>query len=272
MFKKINAISNNKLFSYMGSKDSYKKLYQEFILKSNKTIYVEPFLGSGIIFLNLPKTFEKYYLAEKDPCLFNLFSHLINKTFNYNNFVKYYSDIDTKYILSSYDGYYLYREEFNKTLWKTNLVEEAYGIIFLTTNCINGMYRFGNNGFTASFGSRFFNSFKLSQVKNVINYLNNLSNIFLFKDYSEVICIKNSIQIVDPPYYLSNLANNYWNETNTKTLVENLNSDNDIIYSDIKNAYGDIKFKNYIESDILKNISPSRKKETLHKEVFYYNF
>ena len=74
------------------------------------------------------------------------------------------------------------------------------------------------------------------------------------------------------PYYLSNLANNYWNETNTKTLVENLNLDNDIIYSDIKNAYGDTKFKNYIEPNILKNISPSRKKETLHKEVFYYNF
>jgi len=53
-----------KLYTYMGSKDRHLDLLNSIIENSNAKNYCEPFLGSGSVFLNLKKDFEKYYLND----------------------------------------------------------------------------------------------------------------------------------------------------------------------------------------------------------------
>lgn len=53
-----------KLYTYMGSKDRHLNLLNSIIENSTSKNYCEPFLGSGSVFLNLKKDFEKYYLND----------------------------------------------------------------------------------------------------------------------------------------------------------------------------------------------------------------
>jgi site-specific DNA-adenine methylase len=260
-----------KLFSYMGGKFKYRKEINNIIQRSNKEIYVELFLGSGAIFLNLEKKFNEYHLAEKDSCLLNCFYQIIHNIHE-KEFTNYFLKIDSEFNLNSYGGYYCFREFFNKNLWKTNSKEEAFAIIILSSYCINNMYRFGKNGFNSSVGiSKLFN---YSIVEASIKKVQSLKEkIYLYNDCFNCLNIDGALYFIDPPYFKAEMANNgNWEINDLEKLFKNSNFKNNIIYTDIKNEIGDKYFNNNIKLDQLKNISPSRKNETIHDERCYFNF
>jgi len=269
-FKKQEIIT--KLFPYMGNKLVHINLINDLLDKSNKNIYVEPFLGSAQVLLNLRKNYNKYYLAEIDTNLLNIFNQVFYNI-DKNEFTQYAKKIINEYNPSSYEGYYTFREYFNTILWKTNSKEECFALLILINCCVNSMYRFGNNGFNQGYGSRYISEYKcinfemsLDKVKQIVNRIelsNNAFNILNFKD---------SIYLLDPPYQINEMANhNNWSINDLEKMFSILDfNSNDIIYFDIENEIGNKYFKNKIILNKIKNISPNRKEEKILNEVCYY--
>lgn len=65
--------------SYLGTKKNHVDLFQHLIPKLwNKNCYIEPFLGSGVLFLNLPVTPEKLILNDINENVIN-FYYILSK-------------------------------------------------------------------------------------------------------------------------------------------------------------------------------------------------
>jgi site-specific DNA-adenine methylase len=63
----------NKVYNYSGSKARMMPLLNNLISQSKTQYYYEPFLGSGIVFLNLQKQFDEYYLNDVESSLMLFF-------------------------------------------------------------------------------------------------------------------------------------------------------------------------------------------------------
>ncbi len=256
----------------MGNKFTHLDLINDLINKSNKEYYIEPFLGSAQIIINLKKNFKNYYLAEIDPNLLNIFNQLLFNT-KENEFTEYVKKVKYKFNVNEYNGYYSFREYFNNNLWKTQTKEECFALLILTNNCINSMYRFGNNGFNASYGSGHISDYKCNNFELSLKKLKALSNrIYLTDNAFNIMHKKDSLYILDPPYTINEMANsNGWNKDHLENMFLQLDFDsNDIIYFDIENDIGNKYFTNKIYLDKIKNISPARKEEKRLNEVCYY--
>jgi len=266
-------MTDYKLFNYMGSKLRHINIINEYIKMSDKKVYAEPFLGSGCVFLNLEKEFDRYYLCEKDDNVYRLFKNII-ENIEVEDFTDYFNDTLKTYQLNQYDDYYSYREMWNNDLWQSDKKEESFGLIMLSCCCINSMFRFGKNGFNQGFGGRFINKEKIDRSEKTIEYIKNKKDrIFLYDNYNKLFELNNALVFLDPPYFKNPLGNGSWDEDKTKYMLDFFNKkNNDIIYTDIDNSHGEALFKNKYKLDIIKNISPNRKGEILLDEVIYSNF
>jgi len=265
--------NNLKIFNYMGNKQRHLSELNMYVNNSNKNIYVEPFLGSGALFLNLCKDFDNYFLSEKDPNLYNLWNCLIYNT-KPKEFSEYYKEISFKFKVDTYDGYYNLRSHFNDKLYKTASKEEAYCLLTIIGSTLNSMVRFGPNGCNQSFGYRCISDSNLVLFEESVKHLIKIKDkIILKKNYKEIIDIENSLVFIDPPYYLRPMSNNNWKEEDTIELFNLLNMDNDIIYTDIENKYGDSNFRYKKPLNVkIRNISPNRKEECIiMNEMIYSN-
>jgi hypothetical protein len=137
---------------------------------------------------------------------------------------------------------------------------------------MNGMCRFGNHGVNVSVGNGLFENYKLGRLIETIKYFQNYKNINFYNNAKELYNIKNSLMILDPPYYLREMAvTGDWIENDLKEMMSIIDLDNnDIIYTDINNPYGNDKFKTFIKLEKLKSISPNRHEEMFHDEILYY--
>jgi site-specific DNA-adenine methylase len=260
----------SKLFQYMGNKYTHLDLINSLISKSDKNIYIEPFLGSAQVILNLQKEFTSYYVSEIDRNLVNIYEQIL---FNIeeNEFSLYVNNLN--YDISTYKGYYNYREYFNNNLWKSDTKEEAFGLIILANSCINGMYRFGPSGFNQSFGNNHISDYKCRDFEYSLKKFKKIKDkLFITNNAFNLLNLKNSLYILDPPYQINEMANsNGWDKEDLQEMFIQLDfTSNDIIYFDIENEIGDKHFKNKIYLNNIKNISPNRKEEKVLNEVCYY--
>lgn len=259
----------SKLFQYMGNKLVHLDMINNLIKKSNKSIYVEPFLGSAQILLNLQKQFTNYYVSEIDTNLLNIYEQMF--LIESNEFTSY---VDTlSYDVSTYEGYYNFRDYFNSTLWKSRTKEEAFALIVLMNSCINSMYRMGKNGFNQSYGDRFISDYKCRDFEYSLKRFKLIKdNLFITNNAFNILNLKDSLYILDPPYQINEMANsNGWDIEDLQEMFIQLDfTSNDIIYFDIENEIGDKHFKNKIYLNNIKNISPNRKEEKVLNEVCYY--
>lgn len=259
----------SRLFQYMGNKLIHLDMINDLVKKSNKNIYVEPFLGSAQILLNLQKQFNSYYVSEIDINLLNIYEHLF--LIDEGEFTTYVNNL--QYNVSTYNGYYNFRDYFNNILWKKQTKEEAFGLIILVNSCINTMYRFGPNGFNQSFGNRFISNYTCRDFEySLKNFKLIKDKLFISNNAFNIINLKNSLYILDPPYQINKMVNsNGWSIQDLEEMFKQLDFiSNDIIYFDIENEIGNKYFKNKIYLNKLKNISPNRKRETVLNEICYY--
>lgn len=145
----------NKLINYAGTKIKYVDIINKHINKSANSVYVEPFLGSGSIFLNLEKEFDQYILNDKERNIISIFKSF--KEADYDLFKTCEDIIVSKFgdIKNNKEEYYNFRNSFNKNVYLTDDITEGFFLFFLYNSCINSMARFGPNGFNQSFGKRF---------------------------------------------------------------------------------------------------------------------
>jgi site-specific DNA-adenine methylase len=259
----------------MGSKQKYRDVLLDFTQKTNKLIYVEPFLGSGYLFLNVLDEFNEFHIADIDSNILNMFTHFIyNKDITLYD--KLYNDFYFSYNPNTYDGFYKLRNYYNSNLWGTSSIEEAFCLVVLISCTINSMYRFGKSGYNASFGNRYFTPIKFNRFKDTCRKLSSLNKpIFLYNNYYDCLLNKSgSFQFIDPPYILREMSNhNNFQENDLISLLNMITSDNDVVYTDIRNKYGDSIFNKITPLTKTASISPNRGKEfSLLDEVLYSNF
>lgn len=270
----------NRLFSYVGSKRRQLDIINILISYVNSKVYVQPFLGSGIVLLNIEKQFEQYHLAQKNQSILTIFKQCKDKIMlcfqqYYNIQCKQFSNFD-------YNGYYQYRDYFNKNLYKTNCPSQAMGLIILIACSINNICRFGPNGYNQSYGQRNITKNKMNQILSSIKKLHQISDRCVFyNDFEQCIIDKqNSLIMLDPPYIKRNiLGSKEWNQSQLYRLLNCLNFNynnllytNKIIYFDIQNEISDQYFNKTIRlENTIKNISPNRKKQNTYEQIIYTN-
>ena len=101
---------------------------------------IEPFVGSGAVFLNTD--YAHYYLSEINPDLISLFNTLKNQG-------EKFIDACREYFIAEYnteDKYYFLRDLFNTT-------RDPRIFLYLNKHCFNGLCRYNkNNQFNTPFG------------------------------------------------------------------------------------------------------------------------
>lgn len=105
---------------------------------------VEPFLGSGAVFLNTP--FDDYLLCDSNPDLINIFNLLKRDT------KAFIEECKALFVSGNNcaDGYLRIRSLFNKT---SDPQERARLFVYLNRHCFNGLCRYNKSGgFNAPFG------------------------------------------------------------------------------------------------------------------------
>ncbi len=105
---------------------------------------IEPFLGSGAVFLNAP--YKKYILADNNSDLINLYKILCQDSDNFIEYARSFFQPEC----NTADAYYSFRAVFNKS---NDIRLKAALFIYLNRHCYNGLCRYnGSGGFNSPFG------------------------------------------------------------------------------------------------------------------------
>jgi len=268
-----------RFFQYRGSKHHLIEAFNDLMQQSNKKIYVEPFVGSGAIFINLADKFEHYIINDIDENIISMYNSVVN--FNYKDFVDIKDFIFDKFgsIEVDKESYYEYRNFYNEIYHSTDKKERGIFLYFLANSCINSLLRFGPNGMNQSFGERFyfFDENTFNTIKDKLNKTT-IEN----KDYREIE-LKSSLVYLDPPYFGTLVS--YKSEFESHDQIDLINYikenslTNDIFYSDLENEVSDQLLQSgfqKISTKKIKNVSPNRfakgfKENKTKNEVMYYN-
>ena len=105
---------------------------------------IEPFVGSGAVFLNTD--YASYLLADANPDLIDLYSRLAEEE---TDFISYCSRF-FNHRTNTREYYYAYRKEFNKT---RNARRKSALFLYLNRHGYNGLCRYNGKGeFNTPFG------------------------------------------------------------------------------------------------------------------------
>lgn len=257
----------NNLIKYAGTKLKFTNKINEYINNTEGRIYIEPFLGSGSVFLNLEKEFDRYILNDKDRNVIRIFKSF--KDADYELFKACENTIKERFgdIKKNKEDYYNFRNTFNKKLYLSDDITEGIYLFFLYNSCINSMARFGPNGFNQSFGNRY-KSLTEEQFNNINKRLQKAE--FYNMDFFDLDIPENSVMFLDPPYFYKQTKNyEIIDQTWYDNFIQYLkDSSNEIIYTDVDHK--DIDWNKEIIRK-MQNISPNRKEEYTLDECIYTN-
>ncbi len=162
---------------------------------------VEPFAGSGAVFLNA--NYEEYLIADINADLINLFKQVqVEGT----EFIEYAATffIDQN---NSEGSFYEFRDEFNCT---NDIVKKSALFIYLNRHCFNGLCRYNSKGkFNVPFGRYAKPSFPSPELLNF--HLKSQRAVFEIADFKatmeKVDC--GSVVYCDPPYAPLSATSNF---------------------------------------------------------------
>ncbi len=199
----------NAPFRWAGSK---KRVLNDMLelFDNTKENYIECFLGSGIVLINLlnnsdKKRYNNYYVNDINPNIINFYLELKN---NCEDLITKVEVLAKKYNSLSYDKqekmYYEIRSDFNK-ITKPNTKKTTF-FYFLMKTCFNGVYRENKNKeFNVPFGRKEHINIDVNNLKEISALIKNVS--FYNMDYKQFLCemkkkniIDNSFIYCDPPY------------------------------------------------------------------------
>lgn len=180
------------LLRWAGSK---KKLLPHLIkyYSSDYNRYLEPFVGSGQLFFNLPV--KNALLSDVNPDLIKMYNTLKS---NHKNVYYYLSGF-----AKGKEEYYKIREDgFNSTDDALN----AAKFIYLNTYCFNGLYRTNLSGkFNVPYSEGSGKMIELPELEKIVDYLH--KGKFINGDFENVInenCQEKDFIYLDPPYAVKN--------------------------------------------------------------------
>lgn len=267
-----------KFFKYQGSKEHIISIVNNIgLINTDHKVYIEPFIGSGTIFINIPDMFDKYIINDIDDNIISMWNAL--EYYEYDDYVITLTEIFAKFgdIENDKQAYYDFRDYYNNNYHFTTDKKKGLYLYFLTNSCINSMLRFGPNGMNQGFGNRLylFSEEECNFIKRKLSKTKILNG-----DFGKVMRgVQDAFIYLDPPYvqrpttYSKKFDNNQLVEL--ITLIHHMHSKNSIFYSDIENEISDTILKlgfTKITTKEMRNISPLRKLEFIEKnEVLYHN-
>jgi len=196
-------------------------------IPKNFNQYYEPFLGSGVVYLNMPFK-NKAYINDFNPDLINIYNQIKKNPKKLISLLKKYK----KEYSSSSDkkDYYLKkRDKFNKLKDKMT-VERAALYIYINKCGFNGIMQINKYGnCTTGFGKM--NNPKMLDEDNIYNFSDLLNHKTIIKNINYVPFLKNCKKgdfiYMDPPYVpcekkqcTIKYIKNGWNQKDFDKLVE----------------------------------------------------
>lgn len=166
---------------------------------------IEPFAGSGAVFLNT--SYEEYLIADSNADLINLFTQI--KVCG-EDFIEYARHLFNE-INNQEDVFYQLREEFNAT---QDLQRKAAIFIYLNRHCFNGLCRYNSKGgFNVPFGRYTSPKFPEQEVRNFAAKSQNA--IFQQCGFEETMASAREGDVVycDPPYVPLSATSNFTSYT-----------------------------------------------------------
>ena len=140
--------------------------------------YYEPFLGSSIVYLNMPFT-QKAYINDFNKDLINIYKQIKR---NPSDLIKLLKKYKKEYSSSkNQKDYYLSkRDKFNK-LKNTFDTQRAALYIFINKTCFNGLMQTNKKGFNTSGFGKMANP-KIIDDNNILNFSKFLKNKTIMKN------------------------------------------------------------------------------------------
>jgi DNA adenine methylase len=153
---------------------------------------IEPFAGSGAVFLNAQ--YDNYLVADSNPDLINLYKHI--KTHG-QDFCEYAKELFTPET-NNQEVFYEFRNEFNTT---KNIERKSALFIYLNRHCFNGLFRCNSKGhFNVPFGKYSNPAFPYLDIMSFHKKSQNVE--FQISDFLHTMdqATEGSVVYCDPPY------------------------------------------------------------------------
>ena len=278
--------TKNILFKYSGNKAWISDYVNQLIAESHVDFesYLELFLGSGAVFLNLDRKFKQYLINDKSPWIYLIWRSFIGSSYTeYKEVLNYVMDRFGD-IKKNKKSYYDFRDAWNHEFGSKCMVSSletvsltaGLQLLVLASSCLNSMLRFSSSGMNQSFGNRSYiipesswNEMKSRVARNIV-----LAN----RDFQEFDfkLVKNSVLFLDPPYVNREMTYNKVGFDLEVFIekVKDLDSSNMVLYTDFDNSISD-RLLDYgftkHEMRTMRSTSPNRKigNEVTGKEILY---
>jgi len=183
-----------------GIKTKLVPLIRKFVVLSEETVWIEPFMGSGVVGFNIAP--KNAIFSDTNPHIINFYSQIQSGLITPHR-VKEFLECEGKKLSERDADYYIQvRNRFNAE-------HDPLDFLFLNRACFNGMMRFNkNNGFNVPYGHKP-ERFAKAYITKIVNQvacvqakikLNNWS--FVCQPFDEAISNANSNSFIycDPPY------------------------------------------------------------------------
>lgn len=183
-----------------GIKTKLVSLISENIEINENTIWYEPFMGSGVVGLNLAPKHAVF--ADTNPHVIHLYNAIKNKKIS-SLMVRDYLEREGKQLEEKKEQYYYYiRDRFNES-------HNPLDFLFLNRSCFNGMIRFNKNyKFNVPYCHKS-ERFSKAYITKIVNQVRHLEELLLEKEwdfkcqsFQETIqeAAKTDFIYCDPPY------------------------------------------------------------------------
>ena len=206
-----------------GIKTKLVPFIQQSIPCTADMVWVEPFMGSGVVGFNLAP--KKAIFSDTNPHIIAFYNHIQDGKIT-APLVRSYLELEGYHLSQRGDTYYYeVRKRFNE-------FHTPLDFLFLNRSCFNGMIRFNRNlEFNVPFGhkpQRFAKAY-ITKIVNQVAHIETLLKThdwqFLCQDFSQTItqAPKNSFIYCDPPY-IGRHVDYYdsWTEEQELTLKQSL--------------------------------------------------
>ncbi len=178
-------------------------------------LWVEPFLGSGVVVLNvMPK---RALLADTNPHLVRFYQAVKDSEVDGPKTRRFLEHEGNLLAMQGQDHYYQVRDRFNST-------GNPLDFLFLNRSCFNGVIRFNKQGaFNVPFGHKpqRFSPAYITKIVNQVNRFRDATRLFdwrfICQDYPTTIreADSNSFVYCDPPYVGRHV--DYYHDWNDKS-------------------------------------------------------
>lgn len=156
-----------------GIKTKLVQLISEAVYIDENTVWYEPFMGSGVVGLNLAP--KRAVFADTNPYVIELYNDIKSGKIN-AYIVREFLEREGKLLEEKDEKHYYYiRDRFNEE-------HNPLDFLFLNRSCFNGMIRFNKNyKFNVPYGHKP-QRFAKAYVTKIVNQVKRLETIFPEKD------------------------------------------------------------------------------------------